>query len=60
MPLTLAVADHLLGTKAPIAVGWILASHQVGSAIAAFFAGALHTASGYYLDCGVTAGFVAA
>ena len=35
------------------------ASHQIGAAAAAFFAGASRTATGSYLDSFVTAGFVA-
>jgi sugar phosphate permease len=36
-----------------------LASHQIGAAAAAFFAGASRTATGSYLDSFVTAGLVA-
>ncbi len=39
--------------------GWIAASHQLGAAAAAFFAGTVRTISGSYLEAFVTAGFVA-
>ena len=40
VPPTLAIANRVFGTKkAPILFGWIAASHQVGAASAAFFAG---------------------
>jgi predicted MFS family arabinose efflux permease len=60
VPPTLALANRAFGTKkAPILFGWISASHQVGAASAAFFAGASRTATGSYLDSFVIAGFVA-
>jgi predicted MFS family arabinose efflux permease len=60
VPPTLAIANRAFGTKkAPILFGWISASHQVGAAAAAFFAGASRTATGSYLDSFVIAGFVA-
>ena len=60
VPPTLAIANRAFGTnKAPILFGWISASHQIGAASAAFFAGASRTASGSYLDSFVVAGFVA-
>jgi predicted MFS family arabinose efflux permease len=60
VPPTLAIANRAFGTKkAPILFGWISASHQVGAAAAAFFAGASRTATGSYLDSFVVAGFVA-
>jgi predicted MFS family arabinose efflux permease len=60
VPPTLAIANRVFGTKkAPILFGWIFASHQVGAAAAAFFAGASRTATGSYLDSFVIAGFVA-
>ena len=59
VPPTLAIANRAFGTqKAPILFGWIAASHQIGAASAAFFAGASRTATGSYLDSFVTAGFV--
>jgi predicted MFS family arabinose efflux permease len=60
VPPTLAIANRAFGTKkAPILFGWISASHQVGAASAAFFAGASRTSTGSYLDSFVVAGFVA-
>jgi predicted MFS family arabinose efflux permease len=60
VPPTLAIANKAFGLKkAPILFGWIAASHQIGAASAAFFAGASRTASGSYLTSFVTAGFVA-
>jgi predicted MFS family arabinose efflux permease len=60
VPPTLALANRAFGLKkAPILFGWISASHQVGAASAAFFAGASRTATGSYLDSFVIAGFVA-
>lgn len=60
VPPTLAIANKIFGLKkAPVLFGWIAASHQVGAASAAFFAGVTRTATGSYLDAFVTAGFVA-
>ncbi len=60
VPPTLAIANRAFGIKkAPILFGWISASHQVGAAAAAFFAGASRTATGSYLDSFVIAGLVA-
>ncbi|HET7084215.1 MAG TPA: MFS transporter [Rhizomicrobium sp.] len=59
VPPTLAIANRAFGTKkAPILFGWISASHQVGAAAAAFFAGASRTVTGSYLQSFVIAGFV--
>jgi MFS family permease len=60
VPPTLAIANKVFGLKkAPLLFGWIAASHQVGAASAAFFAGVTRTATGSYLEAFVTAGFVA-
>src|SRR5476651_1998360 len=60
VPPTLAIANRAFSIKkAPILFGWIAASHQIGAASAAFFAGASRTATGSYLDSFVIAGFVA-
>ena len=60
VPPTLAIANKAFGTaRAPVLFGWIVASHQVGAAAAAFFAGASRTATGSYLQSFVIAGFVA-
>ena len=40
VPPTLALTNRAFGSqKAPVIFGWILASHQVGAALAAFIAG---------------------
>ncbi|HSS13173.1 MAG TPA: MFS transporter, partial [Rhizomicrobium sp.] len=60
VPPTLAIANKVFGTaRAPVLFGWIVASHQIGAASAAFFAGASRTATGSYLQSFVIAGFVA-
>jgi predicted MFS family arabinose efflux permease len=60
VPPTLALANRAFGVKkAPVFFGWISASHQIGAASAAFFAGASRTATGSYLHSFVIAGFVA-
>ncbi len=60
VPPTLALANKAFGIKkAPILFGWISASHQIGAASAAFFAGAMRTSTGSYLESFVIAGFVA-
>jgi predicted MFS family arabinose efflux permease len=60
VPPTLAIANRVFGIKkAPILFGWISASHQIGAAAAAFFAGALRTSTGSYSESFVIAGFVA-
>lgn len=60
VPPTLAIATRTFGAaRAPIFFGWISASHQVGAAAAAFFAGVSRTATGSYLDSFVVAGLVA-
>jgi predicted MFS family arabinose efflux permease len=60
VPPTLAIANRAFGSnKAPVLFGWIAASHQIGAASAAFFAGASRTATGSYLDSFVVAGLVA-
>jgi len=60
VPPTLAIANRVFGShKAPILFGWISASHQIGAAAAAFFAGASRTATGSYLQSFTIAGFVA-
>jgi MFS family permease len=60
VPPTLAIANRVFGTrKAPILFGWISASHQIGAASAAFFAGVSRTVTGSYMDSFVIAGIVA-
>jgi predicted MFS family arabinose efflux permease len=60
VPPTLALTNRAFGyQKAPIMFGWILASHQLGAAAAAFLAGYSRSVSGSYLEAFVAAGFVA-
>jgi len=60
VPPTLAIANKAFGIKkAPILFGWISASHQIGAASAAFFAGVLRTSTGSYSESFIIAGFVA-
>lgn len=40
VPPTVALSNEAFGTLGPIVFGWVLASHQIGAAIAAFAAGA--------------------
>jgi MFS family permease len=59
VPPTLALTNRSFGPRrAPVIFGWIFASHQIGAAAAAFFAGLSRSISGSYLDAFVTAGFV--
>jgi MFS family permease len=60
VPPTVAIATRTFGPKrAPILFGWISASHQVGAASAAYFAGISRTYFGTYLEAFVLAGVVA-
>lgn len=60
VPPTLALTNKTFGSgKAPVIFGWILASHQLGAATAAFLAGYSRAVSGSYLETFVAAGFVA-
>jgi predicted MFS family arabinose efflux permease len=56
VPPTVALAREHFGDRAPIVFGWIFASHQVGSAIAAFGAGLLRDTTGSYTSAWLTAG----
>lgn len=57
VPPTLRLATEAFGDRdAPVVFGWVAAGHQVGAASAAFFAGALRTQSGNYLQPFVVAG----
>lgn len=57
VPPTVRLATEAFGEKdAAVAFGWILASHQVGAASAAFFAGYLRTIQGNYVEAFVVAG----
>jgi predicted MFS family arabinose efflux permease len=57
VPPTLRLATQAFGEqRAPIVFGWILATHQLGAATAAFAAGAMRQAEGSYLHAFVIAG----
>jgi predicted MFS family arabinose efflux permease len=60
VPPTVRLANEAFGEKdATVAFGWISASHQVGAASAAFFAGYIRSTQGSYFDAFVFAGFTA-
>ncbi|UJW35405.1 MFS transporter [Saccharothrix sp. AJ9571] len=48
VPPTVALCREKFGEDAPIAFGWVFASHQVGAAIAAFGAGLVRDLQGEY------------
>ena len=48
VPPTLALCRQFFGSRAPIVFGWVFASHQVGSAIAAFGGGVVRDLTGSY------------
>lgn len=49
VPPTVALTRHAFGAeKAGLVFGWVLASHQVGAALAASFAGFIRTVEGSY------------
>ncbi|MDR3446884.1 MULTISPECIES: MFS transporter [unclassified Dyella] len=57
VPPTLRLATEAFGDRdAPVVFGWVAAGHQIGAASAAFFAGALRTQNGDYLQPFVVAG----
>jgi len=64
VPPTVRLAADIFGKeKAGMMFGWIVASHQVGAAVAAFGAGAVRTYAGDYFDAFMIAGvacFIAA
>jgi predicted MFS family arabinose efflux permease len=60
VPPTVAITTRIFGPKkAPILFGWISASHQIGSASAAYFGGVSRTYYGTYLEAFVFAGVIA-
>jgi len=60
VPPTVRLANESFGEKdAPVAFGWIAASHQLGAATAAFTAGYLRTVQGTYFEAFIIAGFTA-
>jgi predicted MFS family arabinose efflux permease len=48
VPPTLALCRQFFGVRAPVVFGWVFASHQVGSAIAAFGGGVVRDLTGSY------------
>ncbi|WP_414638222.1 MFS transporter [Actinomycetospora sp.] len=56
VPPTVSLAREHFGERAPVVFGWIFASHQIGSAIAALGAGLLRDETGSYTSAWVTAG----
>jgi predicted MFS family arabinose efflux permease len=48
VPPTLALCRQFFGARAPIVFGWVFASHQVGSAIAAWGGGVVRDVTGSY------------
>jgi sugar phosphate permease len=57
VPPTVRLAADIFGKeKAGMMFGWIVASHQVGAAVAAFGAGAIRTYVGDYFDAFMIAG----
>ena len=48
VPPTLALCREHFGARAPVVFGWVFASHQVGSAIAAFGGGVIRDVTGSY------------
>jgi sugar phosphate permease len=57
VPPTLRLTANIFGkARAGMMFGWIVASHQIGAAVASFGAGAIRTYFGDYFDAFVTAG----
>ncbi|WP_228002061.1 MFS transporter [Nocardia australiensis] len=48
VPPTVALCRELFGADAPVAFGWVFASHQIGSAVAATGAGVIRDMQGSY------------
>jgi predicted MFS family arabinose efflux permease len=48
VPPTLALCREFFGARAPVVFGWVFASHQVGSAFAAFGGGLVRDVTGSY------------
>jgi predicted MFS family arabinose efflux permease len=48
VPPTLALCREFFGPRAPVVFGWVFASHQVGSAFAAFGGGVIRDVTGSY------------
>jgi predicted MFS family arabinose efflux permease len=48
VPPTLALCRENFGVGAPVVFGWVFASHQLGSAVAAFGGGVIRDVTGSY------------
>ncbi|WP_369259000.1 MFS transporter [Geodermatophilus amargosae] len=48
VPPTLALCREHFGARAPVVFGWVFASHQIGSALAAFGGGVIRDVTGSY------------
>jgi MFS family permease len=48
VPPTLALCREHFGVRAPVVFGWVFASHQLGSAVAAFGGGVIRDTTGSY------------
>jgi predicted MFS family arabinose efflux permease len=48
VPPTMALCREHFGVRAPVVFGWVFASHQVGSAVAAFGGGVIRDVTGSY------------
>ncbi|HEY0509547.1 MAG TPA: MFS transporter, partial [Blastococcus sp.] len=48
VPPTMALCREHFGARAPVVFGWVFASHQVGSAVAAFGGGVIRDVTGSY------------
>ena len=56
VPPTLALCREYFGARAPVVFGWVFASHQVGSGIAAFGGGVVRDVTGSYNPAWYAAG----
>src|SRR5689334_20256111 len=48
VPPTLALCRQFFGARAPVVFGWVFASHQIGSALAAWGGGVIRDVTGSY------------
>ncbi|BAW08248.1 MFS transporter [Nocardia seriolae] len=56
VPPTVALCRENFGADGPVAFGWVFASHQIGSALAAFGAGVIRDVQGSYSMAWLIAG----
>ena len=56
VPPTLALCRQSFGARAPVVFGWVFASHQVGSAVAAYGGGVIRDLTGTYTLAWYSAG----